>query len=536
MANLVVRLLLAHDLTPTTQIHACADGSLWQSVSVVGDAGVNHLGYYTCAWRPDGLAIATHGHSGALHVWNAGRPDEDGCLKELDGVIDDDEDVYYLPAGPCSCGHTGPVVDSSWSPDGTTLCTVSTDQTCRLWGNPDGQCWREVGRPQVHGHDFSCVAFVSNDVYVSGSEEKVARVFDNSLTDERGARVQVRLPALGLSNVVCQDARDGNGNKDEDGLRGGDVGGDVNSVLAKGTHASITEEDLSQNTLWPEIRKLYGHGNDLYRLVADPRGRFIASSSRAQEPVSAAVIVWDTTTWTEVARCAGHDLTVTCMDCNDSGDLLATVGRDRKLIVWERLGGAEDEGSISGWRIRASKPKAHARVIWGCAWANQEKEGKEEMRQLHRSTLITSARDGSISAWDVLDAALVKKAEIKLASSVTTVAAQGSLIAAGLESGHVVILVLREDDDRDDCDDRDDGDPRNRVCGLDVVCTCGEEGRHAGAVRRVHFCPGNKNDRSRGEASLLLSSVGDDGAVKFWRTHHLPFVGSGVDQDRAVDP
>ena len=60
------------------------------------------------------------------------------------------------------------------------LCTVSADQTCRLWalsrvGRGPG-AWREVGRPQVHGHDFTCVAFVSNDVYVSGSDEKVLRV------------------------------------------------------------------------------------------------------------------------------------------------------------------------------------------------------------------------------------------------------------------------------------------------------------------------------------------------------------------------
>ncbi len=40
------------------------DGAaLWQSVSVVGDAGINHLGYYTCAWRPGGRSIATHGMS-----------------------------------------------------------------------------------------------------------------------------------------------------------------------------------------------------------------------------------------------------------------------------------------------------------------------------------------------------------------------------------------------------------------------------------------------------------------------------------------
>jgi len=63
--------------------------------------------------------------------------------------------------------------------------------------------WCEVARPQVHGHDFSCIAFVpfkatttdaspgtadgcGNNgsgahrslVYVSGSEEKVLRVFE----------------------------------------------------------------------------------------------------------------------------------------------------------------------------------------------------------------------------------------------------------------------------------------------------------------------------------------------------------------------
>ena len=410
--------------------------------------------------------------------------------------------MYYTPRTPaCGCGHTAPVVDASWSPDGKTLCTVSVDQTCRLWGNPDGQCWREVGRPQVHGHDFSCVTFVSNDVYVSGSEEKVLRVFDNSLTDERGARARVKLPALGLSNAVCHDGADGKGG--DGGRKGGAFAdGDVNNA-----HASITEEDLSQNTLWPEVRKLYGHGNDLYRVAADPKGRFIVSSSRAQEHMSAAIIVWDTSTWTEVARCAGHDLTVTCMDCNDRGDMLATVGRDRKLIVWERPArGGSGNDDITNWRMKASKSKAHARVIWGCAWtkdAGGREADRGADREGGRSTLVTSSRDGTISAWDVIDPSsesdasevLVKKAEIKLASSVTAVAARGSLIAAGLESGHVVVLVLRE----------------YGACELDVVCTCGEEGKHAGTVRRVAFCPGGVG------SALMLSSVGDDGAVKFWR-------------------
>lgn len=45
------------------------------------------------------------------------------------------------------------------------------------------------------------------------------------------------------------------------------------------------EEHLQQNTLWPEVRKLYGHGNELYCLAADPRGAYFASACRwAQAP------------------------------------------------------------------------------------------------------------------------------------------------------------------------------------------------------------------------------------------------------------
>jgi len=42
------------------------------------------------------------------------------------------------------------------------------------------------------------------------------------------------------------------------------------------------EEHLQQNSLWPEIFKVYGHGNDLFALAADPLGCCLASSCRSQ--------------------------------------------------------------------------------------------------------------------------------------------------------------------------------------------------------------------------------------------------------------
>jgi elongator complex protein 2 len=41
-----------------------------------------------------------------------------------------------------------------------------------------------------------------------------------------------------------------------------------------------TEEHLLQNTLWPEIQKLYGHGYEIFALAVDLKNKIIASSCK----------------------------------------------------------------------------------------------------------------------------------------------------------------------------------------------------------------------------------------------------------------
>lgn len=65
-------------------------------------------------------------------------------------------------------------------------------QTSRIfasWKNEaslrDGDSWHEIARPQVHGHDINCVTVVrgkGNHRFVSGADEKVARVFEAPLS------------------------------------------------------------------------------------------------------------------------------------------------------------------------------------------------------------------------------------------------------------------------------------------------------------------------------------------------------------------
>jgi len=52
------------------------------------------------------------------------------------------------------------------------------------------------------------------------------------------------------------------------------------------------EETLMQNTLWPELQKLYGHGYELYALAATPDGQMLASTCRASNAEHANIILW----------------------------------------------------------------------------------------------------------------------------------------------------------------------------------------------------------------------------------------------------
>lgn len=52
------------------------------------------------------------------------------------------------------------------------------------------------------------------------------------------------------------------------------------------------EETLIQNTLWPEIQKLYGHGYEVYSLCATLDGKLLASACKATNMEHASIFIW----------------------------------------------------------------------------------------------------------------------------------------------------------------------------------------------------------------------------------------------------
>lgn len=77
-------------------------------------------------------------------------------------------------------GHFDSVEDLAWEPEQAYLISVSKDQTSRfhaIWSRGDLKSWHELGRPQIHGYDLTCVAFVDRFRFVSGADEKLLRIF-----------------------------------------------------------------------------------------------------------------------------------------------------------------------------------------------------------------------------------------------------------------------------------------------------------------------------------------------------------------------
>jgi len=247
------------------------------------------------------------------------------------------------------------------------------------------------------------------------------------------------------------------------------------------------EEHLSQNTLWPEVHKLYGHGNDLFSVAADPTGSFLASASRAQSQSTAAVILWDTKSWTQVCSLESHNLTVTHLAFSPCGRFLASVGRDRKLCIHKKF---PKDGSR--WSFETiSSIKAHARIIWGVAWTADS------------THILTASRDKTVKAWKLHEQDGVagdskSSCLFDCESSINTISVidngHGHLIAAGFENGEIVFLTLSAD-----------GTLMHENCRIALW------NKHAAAVRRVFWKPTN------GKANnLLLASISDDHSVKIW--------------------
>lgn len=169
--------MMLWNLDPTTKI--------WLSTNRFGEIGGTNLGFFGALWGHQARTILAHGWGGSFHVWHQ---EDDGLWKSRLSIS----------------GHNNKVTSLAWEPEGKYLISVSTDQTARLhgcWRRSGAATWHELARPQIHGYDMEDIAFLSRLRYISGSEEKIVRVFDAP------AKFIESMRTLGVDENLADDVR-----------------------------------------------------------------------------------------------------------------------------------------------------------------------------------------------------------------------------------------------------------------------------------------------------------------------------------------
>nr|KAF6422280.1 elongator acetyltransferase complex subunit 2 [Rousettus aegyptiacus] len=373
-------------------------------------------------------------------------------------------------------GHFDGVQDLMWDPEGEFIITVGTDQTTRLfapWKKKDHSqvTWHEIARPQIHGYDLKCLAMINRFQFVSGADEKVLRVFsaprnfvenfcaitgqslNRVLHDQDGDLPEgATVPALGLSNkAVFQGDIASQPSEEEELLTS--TGFEYHQVAFQPSilNEPPTEDHLLQNTLWPEVQKLYGHGYEIFCVACNNSKTLLASACKAAKKEHAAIILWNTASWKQVQNLVFHSLTVTQMAFSPNDKFLLAVSRDRTWSLWKRQDtiSPELDPIFSLFAFTNKVTAVHSRIIWSCDWSPDSK------------FFFTGSRDKKVVVWGECDSSDDSiehsigpcSSVLDVGGSVTAVSvcpvlnlSQRYVVAVGLECGKICLYTWKKTD------------------------------------------------------------------------------------------
>jgi elongator complex protein 2 len=347
---------------------------------------------------------------------------------------------------------------------------------------------------------MSCLAILTPYMFASGAEEKVVRIFTAPLifknileqtTDDvidfdinimnEGASV----PALGLTNKAILNKNLYNLSSYKDIFK--NYSRDIN------LKEPPLEENLVQYTLWPELQKLYGHGYEIFSMAARHDGTLLATASKSTLPENAAIILWNTRTWSQTQQLFSHQLTVTQLAFSPDDIYLLSVSRDRR---WSLFSYQSEKYELL---ISSSKQESfHTRIIWCCAWTNDSKY------------FVTGSRDGKIGIWSknvTIDMQPIPITNFSSSNNSVTALAFAPLniqnkftyiLAIGYENGCIDIRKIQQTNNQESYD------------WIQIAFLNSSDGHHS-IVKKLSFRPKHKIQEKN---IIQLASCGSDSLIK----------------------
>jgi WD40 repeat protein len=321
------------------------------------------------SFSPDGQRLAAGCWDRAIRVWS----------------VPTGEPILTLQ------GHTGPVTDVCFSPDGKRIVSGSKDLfglkpgEVKVWDNHTG---REVFSLKGHTKDVKAVAFSPDGTCIASSADGEVKLWD--------ARRGQDVLTLGGHNFhvrsLCfsRDARRlFSGSRDgtfrawdmEEGRevfkRPGHGSGVEGIAVSPDGRLIATGGDDRLVKLWDtggrEVRTLKGHTLNVYGVCFSPDGQRLASASWDRTAK-----VWDVESGRELLTLRGHTGPVIDVDFSPDGKRLATVSHDRTVRLWDAGNGKE-----------VMKLWGHLGDVRAVCFSP---DGKE---------LATGARDRTVILWNV---------------------------------------------------------------------------------------------------------------------------------------
>ncbi|OWK01677.1 ELP2 [Cervus elaphus hippelaphus] len=399
-------------------------------------------------------------------------------------------------------GNTLGFYDCQFSEDGSMIIAHAFHGALHLWKqsatNP--VTWHEIARPQIHGYDLKCLAMINRFQFVSGADEKVLRVFS--------------APRNFVENFCAITGDMASQPSDEEELLNS-AGFEYHQVAFQPSLLTEppTEDHLLQNTLWPEVQKLYGHGYEIFCVACSNSKTLLASACKAAKKEHAAIILWNTASWKQVQNLIFHSLTVTQMAFSPDDKFLLAVSRDRTWSLWKRQDTIPPELDpvFSLFAFTNKVTAVHSRIIWSCDWSP---DGKY---------FFTGSRDRKVVVWgecDSSDDAIEQSigpcsSVLDVGGAVTAVSvcpllnlSQRYVVAVGLECGKICLYSWKKTD---------------QVPEINDWIRCVETSQsqsHTLAIKKLCWknCNG-KTEQNEGEGAewLQFASCGEDHTVKIHR-------------------
>jgi eukaryotic-like serine/threonine-protein kinase len=446
------------------------------------------------AFSPDGTRIATASHDTTIKLWNAESGQEINTL----------------------WGNQGGVDKVVFSPDGTRIASTGSDKTITIWEAGSGQTivTLEGQKNSVAGIAFS-----------PGGEQLVSVDMDATVQrwDVRtGREVAIFENHINVSNVAFSpDGQRFVSCGDNDGIilwdatTGNEIARQANAVRwpksvafsPDGMHIAAAGYDVV--TLWNvELTQELWTGSAkagwIHDLSFSPDGTRIASTAERDSQIR----VWDAHSGLEIMALAGHDANVIAVAFSPDGAHLASVSYDNTLRRWDARTGQ-----------KAMSIRAHSTKVNGLAFSNDD------------TRLASVSHDGTFKLWDLatcLEIAIVKGVDKRPDESRCLAFSPNDAYVAFGGDDHSVRLLdgktgaeLKSFHGHESwiCGVAFSPDNRNLVSGGNDQTVklwdidSGEEittfRGHLGRVNSVAFSP----DGTR------VASASEDGTVKLWDTH-----------------